>query len=189
MKRSSRVVLASSSLLLLACVHAADATSPVDFTQRNAPFAPGLPIPAEKNTPAINRGVQDRRVEAPTVEKPAAAAGEKRAAIDVTETRDKTVRDNHAQKPEAAAPTVSTLDHRASAIATTSGSRKPALIAKYQDEMAAASAYTMATYPAMNRATTAKINRFVFRKNNPEPLIAPEGAAVTPAAGGAPIRK
>jgi hypothetical protein len=189
MKRSSRVVLASSSLLLLACAQAADATSPVDLAQRNKPFAPGSTMPAEKNAPVIDRALQDKRVTPPTVEKPAAAIGERRAAIDVTEAREKNVRDKQSQRPEAPVPTVSGFDHRASAISPPSGSRKPTLVTKYQDEMAAASAYTMATYPALDRATTAKINRFVFRKNNPEPLIGPEGAAVTPAAGGAKVRK
>ena len=47
----------------------------------------------------------------------------------------------------------------------------------------------MARFPALDRATGAKINRFVFRKNAPDTAVALDGAAVTPAAGGATVQK
>jgi hypothetical protein len=168
---------------------AADATTPVDYTQRNGPFAPGASIAPEKNAPAIDRAVQDRRIEKPTVAKPAAAIGQRRAAIEVGESRDKTVRDANVRSPELVNAPRSALNHRAATISPAADLRKPPLVTRYQEEMAAASAHMMAVYPALDRATTAKINRFVFRKNNPEPLPATDGAAATPAAGGSSVRK
>jgi hypothetical protein len=189
MKRSSGFLIAVSSLGLAAAMNAAEATAPVDYTQRNAPFAPASSVNPERSTPAIDRSVQDRRVEKATLSKPAAVLGERRAAIDVVEGRDKTVRETDARKPEVVDRPTSALDRRAATISTATDVRKPTLVSKYQYEMAAASAYTMASYPAVGGATTAKINRFVFRKNNPEPPITSQGGVVTPVAGGSSVRK
>jgi hypothetical protein len=62
-------------------------------------------------------------------------------------------------------------------------------VAKYQDGLTSASATNMARFPAVDRATGAKINRFVFRKNPDEVSAVTGGAEVTPAAGGSVIRK
>jgi hypothetical protein len=53
-------------------------------------------------------------------------------------------------------------------------------VAKYQDGLAAASAANLARFPADGAATTAKVNRFVFRKN---------GAEASPVTAGAPVTK
>ncbi|MEY4088623.1 MAG: hypothetical protein RJB55_894, partial [Verrucomicrobiota bacterium] len=65
----------------------------------------------------------------------------------------------------------------------------PPTVSKYQDRLDAASASNMARFPALNGATTAKINRFVFRKNTAEPDRVLGDVSVTPAAGGSsPVR-
>jgi hypothetical protein len=74
-------------------------------------------------------------------------------------------------------------------MSTAADSNKPQLITKYQDGLTSASATNMARFPALDRATGAKINRFVFRKNAPDPAVALDGAAITPAAGGATVQK
>ena len=189
--RSPTLVFVASFCGISLSMRAADATSPVDASQRNAPFAPTATMVPEKQVPAAktNPGVQDRRFETTTVEKQTSPLSGQRAAIDVRETRDKTVREKVSHRPEASERILSDYNHRPAAIGTGTDAAKPPMVAKYQDRLTAASATNMARFPALDRATTAKINRFVFRKNPTEAQAAMEGAAVTPAAGGSPIRK
>jgi hypothetical protein len=182
------LIAASLSFLGAAIVLGADATAPVDYTQRNQPFAPAATVTPEKKELPRADAVQDKRVEKTTVDKQPAAVGDRRAAVAVEEARDKNVREKNASRPETVEQPMSALNHRDSAI-TTSGSKQPALVAKYQEGLAAASASNMARFPALDRATTAKINRFVFRQNGVEDTAVTAGAAVTPAAGPNPIRK
>lgn len=187
MKPFCRVAIATASVALTWVAYGADATSPVDYTRRNGPFAPGSPVTTEKTTPAADRTLEDRRVEKPTVRKPAAVIGDRRAAVDVMETNPKAVQAPTKRETEIVSVPTSALDHRAAAISTAADTRKPARVTQYQEEMAAASARMMAAYPALDRATTAKINRFVFRKNNPD-VVVPDSTRVTPAAGGPVLR-
>lgn len=84
---------------------------------------------------------------------------------------------------------MSRMDHQPSARSTKEETRKPPTVAKYQDSLDAASASNMARFPALNGATTAKINRFIFRKNGADPDRALGDAAVTPAAGGGAVSR
>ena len=100
--------------------------------------------------------------------KPAATIGDRRAAIDMKETRDKNIHDKDSQRPETVDRTMSALNHREATISTANESTmKPQMVVKYQDSLTSASATNMARFPALDRATGAKINRFVFRKNAP----------------------
>ena len=170
---------------------AADATTPIDYTQRNGSFAPGNDTRAssEKQKPAVNSSVQEKRVTPGTVEKKTAPQADQRAGFQVKETRDKQVQPKDSHRPEAREHQASAYDHQRAAIATSSDTTKPPTVAKYQDSLTAASATNMARFPAIGRATNAKINRFVFRKNPPDPTLATDGKSVTPAAGGAVIGK
>ena len=184
MKPSGLVILASS-VLLLAAARAADATSPVNAAQRNAPFAPGAAAastPAKK-TPVTNEVVQEKRVEKATINKLTSPLAERRAALEIQEARPKNVQEKDSRRPETVEHTTSTFNHRSAAITTADDTTKPPTVAKYQDSLTAASATNMARFPALDRATGAKINRFVFRKNPTEPTAALEGAAVTRAGG------
>lgn len=169
---------------------AADATSPIDYTQRNTPYAPGGSVAPQKQSPASNRAVQqDKRVEKPEIEKSLAPVGERRAGIGVTETREKPVREKDSRRPDVVEHKASAYDHKTASVSTGANTTSPPMVARYNDSMTAASATNMARFPAVERATTAKINRFVFRKNPAEPGAVTEGSRVVPAAGGSPLQK
>jgi hypothetical protein len=188
MKVSSLVVFAS--FLFARFSPAADATSPVDYTLRNDSFAPSASFPIDRRAPLRNGSIQEKRVSPETLDKKIApvSAGDRAAGIEMTEAREKTIQPLEAQRPESRERTLNAMNQRPASIATSATAPKPAVVAKYQDSLTAASASNMARFPALDGATTAKINRFVFRKNAAEPAAAPD-APVTPAAGGSPVRK
>lgn len=183
MKRSGFVAFASC-LLSLAPARAADATTPPDYTQRNAPFAPGATAQPEKRAPEVNETTQQKRVTPPTIDRQPAAIGERRAAIDMSEAAEKNVHEKQSRTPEKIEQPKSRFDQQRARIGTTENTSKPPTVAKYQDSLTAASASNMARFPAMSGATTAKVNRFIFRKNGGELATAPARSSVTPAAGG-----
>ena len=190
MKPSGLVLLAICPAWV-AVAWAADATTPVDYAQRNAPFAPaGNPASVpEKQTPTTNAAVQDRRFDKTVIDKSTAPLGDRRAPIDLTEAHEKSVREKDSHRPEAKEQPTSAFSHRKAAISTAGDTTKPPTVAKYQDSLTAASAANMARFPALDKATGAKINRFVFRKNPSENQVIPESKTVTPAAGGAVPQK
>lgn len=182
------VILAGVSLGLTAS-RGADAVSTVDYTQRNTPFAPGATVTPDKKKPQIDDSVQDKRVDKTILDRKSATVGDRRAAVDVHETREKVIREKESHRPEVREQPVSAFSHQRARIATDADSKKPAVVAKYQDSLGAASATNMARYPALDRATGATINRFVFRKNGAESATANSAGAITPAAGGSPVLK
>ena len=183
MQRTSLIVIAQVCFGLTAA-HGSDATTPIDYAQRNAPFAPGASVTPDKKAITADTALAEKRVDKTVVDKQPAAVGDRRAAIDVGETRAKTVRDKDSRRPETVEEPRSAFDHRAAAISTAGDTQKPPLVTKFQDSLKAASATNMARFPALDHATTAKINRFVFRKNSSEPSSVTGGTAVTPAASG-----
>jgi hypothetical protein len=186
MKLSGPVVLA-----IIGCatsVRAADATTPIDYSDRNTPFAPAGSVTPAKQAPVANTAVQDKRVDKNVLEKQSSSLGERRAGVEVKETHDKQVREKDARRPQTVTPPTSAYNHRVAAISTSADTTKPPIVTKYQDGLTAASERTMARYPAMDGATSAKINRFVFRKNPAEPS-ATGGHPVTAAGGGAAVQK
>lgn len=185
-------VMLSVFATLGACVvagYAADATTPIDYTRRNDPFAPSEGVTPQKQKPATNEAVQEKRVDRPVVEKQKSSLRDRQAPIDLTETRAKQVREKVSHRPEVREQPTSGFNHRPAAISTASDTSKPPTVAKYQASLTAASATNMARFPAVDRATTAKINRFVFRKNPPEASDSVTGRPVTPAAGGSVLQK
>ncbi len=182
------IVLASLGLCVTA-TRAADATTPIDYTQRNSPYAPGGTVAAEKKTPAPNDAVQEKRVEKTIVEKQTAPLAGRRAPFELMEAKDKQVREKDSHRPEKIETPTSKFNHQQAAFSTGADTTKPPTVAKYQDGLTSASATNMARFPAVDRATGAKINRFVFRKYPDEVNAVTGGAEVTPAAGGSVIRK
>jgi hypothetical protein len=160
----------------------------VDYTQRNAPFAPARSVLPEVTSPSVNPSVQQRRVDADRVEKPAAAVGDRRAPLSVQETRDKRVQPKDSQRAQPTQQPMSALNQRPASVSTADPKRPP-MVSKYQDSLAAASASNMARFPAVDGATTAKVNRFVFRKNRPESGAGSAAGSTTPAAGGSPVHR
>lgn len=172
-------------------VHAAEATRPVDATQRSEAFGVGATVAPDKQAPGdrTNTQVQERRFESTTLDKKLSPVGGERAAIDVRETREKKVVEKESSKPEARERQMSGYNQKSSTISTGADTRKPPTVARYQDGLTAASATNMARFPALDGATSAKINRFVFRKNPSETTGVTEGKPVTPAAGGSVVRQ
>lgn len=189
MKLPGLIALASLTLTGAGSARAADATTPVDYTRRNTPFAPAANVTPDKQSPQTNATVQDKRVEKNIVDKQPAAVGDRRAAIDVQETRDKNIREKDSRRPEVVEQKLSSFNGRTAPISTGADTTKPPIVTKYQDGLTSASATNMARFPALGSATGAKINRFVFRKNAPDPDSPLVGAAVTPAAGAAAVQK
>ncbi len=181
------IFLAVAILVFVARLRAADATTPIDFTQRNGSFAPGPTISLPKKTLPMAGGIQDKRVAPPTVEKAMAGVGDRRAAIDVAEAHPKTVLPAAVERPEARPQELSGMNHRLAAITTATEKEKPPMVAKYQDSLTAVNAVKSQRFPALGQNTAAKINRFVFRKNSSETVVAPGGVPIVPAAGGSRI--
>lgn len=168
----------------------ADATTPIDYTQRNTSFTPGGTVTPTRQTPAERVAPQqERRVEKTSVEKTAAPLAGREASIEVTEAREKPVREKDSRRPETQEHKTSAFDAKTGPVSTRGQTATPPLVAKYNDSMIAASAANMALFPAVDRSTTAKLNRFVFRKNPAEPSTVTEGARVVPAAGGTSLSK
>jgi hypothetical protein len=170
---------------------AAEATRPIDASQRNTTFEAGATVVPDKQSPGgnVNAGVQEQRFETTVIDRKTAPMAGQRAALDVQETREKNVRPMASTRPEVRAQPKSVYNQKKAAISTSGDTKKPPTVTRYQESLAAASASNMARFPALDGATTAKINRFVFRKNPAEPGFTPEGAPVTPAAGGSPVGK
>ena len=187
-KRLFALAAATAAGVALHPGRAADATTPIDYRDRNEAFAPEDPGTAKKQRPELNPTVQEKRVGKPLVEKKTSPLGAREAAIEMKETRPKNVREKDSHRPERLEHVTSSFDHRESAIST-GDTTKPPMVAKYQDSLTAATATNMARYPAMDKATSAKINRFVFRKNPTEVAAAVSGGPVTPAAGGSVLQK
>jgi hypothetical protein len=190
MVRSGLAAFAATTFFAVA-LRAADATSPVDYSDRNTPFAPTVSKAAlpEKKAPAVNGHVQEKRVEKATVEKTLAPQGDRRAGIEMKETRDKHVVEKESHRPETREQATSAFNHRPAAITTSGDATKHPMVAKYQDSLTAMNGVKTTSLRAMSRETTAKVNRFVFRKNPPDTSIVTEDKTVTPAAGGAVISK
>src|SRR5687767_8330152 len=85
-----------------ALARAADATTPVDLTQRNASYVPaaGATVKPDKQVPVTNATVQDKRFDKTTVEKSMAPQGDRRAGIAVQENNEKHVREKDSRRPE-----------------------------------------------------------------------------------------
>jgi hypothetical protein len=193
MKRSSLTPLACF-FCCGAAAWAADATTTVDYTQRNSPYAPatGAAVTPDKESPKAktNETLQQKRVDKTTIDKATSPLGDRRAAIDLTETREKQVKEKQSHRPEVVEQPKSAFNQRQAGISTAGNTYKPPMVSKYQDSLTSASATNMARFPAIDRATGAKINRFVFRKNPSDAgALANETKAVTPAAGGASLQK
>lgn len=185
MKLSGLYVVATLSLLATAPVRAGqDATAPVDYTQRNSAFAPAATVTPEKKELPRDATVQDKRFDKTVIDKTTSPLGDRRAPVKVEETRDKVIRDKDSHRPEKIDEPMNAFNHREAAITTAADTKKPPTVSKYQDSLSAASASNMARFPALDHATSAKINRFVFKKN-PSPVAPLTGdAPVTHAASG-----
>ena len=130
--------------------------------------------------------LQDQRFNAPDrIERKDAIVGERRAPIDITEKREKTIIDRKDYtKPEVRERELNRHDGERAGIQTTGDQVKSYdKVERYQGRMADAETAASQRQPKMEKRTTFdKLNRFVYKRNAP----GSEGGkpVVTPAAGG-----
>lgn len=169
---------------------AAEATRPIEATDRNTTFEPNATIAPEKQAPGaqLDSRVQDQRFDTTVVDRKMAPTSGQKSTLEVQETRDKKIVPKDSSRPEAQEQSRSAFNQKKAAISTSNDTKKPPTVTKYQEGLSAASASNMARFPALDGATTAKINRFVFRKNPTETGLDPGATPITPAAGGSPVR-
>ncbi len=186
-------------LLVLSAVrplgaHAKD-PSQIDASKQNSQLAP---TPESADTPLSparegnqrtffrNEHLQEQRFTAPDmIERKDAPVGERRAPIDVTETREKNIIDRKEfPKPEVRERVMNHHDGEMSHIQPKGDMVKTYdKVSKYQGRMTDADTAAAQRKPLLEKKTTfEKLNRFIFRRNGP----GSEGgnAMVTPAAGG-----
>ena len=182
MRLTGVIFLSAIGVFVLASVaDAADAAN-VDYTERNSAFAPVASVTPATSQPQVNDGLQNQRVTPAVVDKKDAAVGDRRAAIDLTEARAKTVIEKDSHRPEAVTRQLSAFDHRDSGINPSAQVEKPPTVTRYQSSLTAASVTNMSRFPALNQATAARVNRFIFRRNEPSAPV--PAASVVPAASG-----
>lgn len=193
MRFATPLLLVLSAVLPLG-VHAKD-PSQIDASKQNTQLAP---TPESTDTPLSpereanqrsffrNDHVQDQRFTTPDlVERKDAAVGDKRAPIDVTEKREKTIVDRKDfPKPEVRDREMHHRDGEKSRIQPKGDMVKTYdKVSKYQSRMTDADMAAAQRAPKLEKRTTfEKLNRFVFKRNAPG--SADGKPVVTPAAGG-----
>jgi len=180
------LVFSVFGLMLSATVRAADPAK-VDYGQRHEAFAPAVGITSEKRRPEANSAVQDRRV-TPSVSTPASGVtGLRGAPINVGETREKLLIAPTSNRPEVTAPRVlSPQNHREFQAQPGTAHRKPQMVARYQEAMTSANATQQTRTAALEAGTTARVNRFVFRRNVAAP---PDATDAVPAGQRPPVAR
>jgi hypothetical protein len=169
-----------------------------DASAQNAELAP---TPANADTPLSpareanqrpffrNEIVQEQRFRAPEIiERKDAVVGERRAPIDMTETREKEIIDRkNYPKPEVRDHKVNRHDGEKARIQPSGDMvKKYDTVTKYQDRMADAKTAKALREPKFEKRTSFdKLNRFIFKRNGPgtpdgRPMVTPAGGGATP---------
>jgi hypothetical protein len=193
--RSALPLILTAAVLLPFGLQAQNHPTHVDPSLRNESLAPtpestdnrlSPQRPANQRPFFRNDTVQDQRFNAPeNIERKDAAVGDKRAAIDITETREKVIIDRKDYpKPEVRERELNRHDGEKSNIQPQGDMIKSYdKVAKYQDRMADAKNSPYKRQTTLEKRTTfEKLNRFIFQRNGPgsgdgQPVV-------TPAAGG-----
>lgn len=179
MKLPGALVLAALGLASSSPSRAADPAK-VEYSERNTPFAPASTVTPAKRAPAINRTVQDQRIN-PTVNPPESApAADRLATTAVTETRDKSLITTDSRRPESAPVERNAFDQRRARVQTATDTKQPQLVERYRTSISAETMSHQGRLAAADIGTTARVNRFVFRRNT----ATPQGTAASTPAGG-----
>ena len=181
------------SAVLPCGAHAKDSTE-IDASKQNTALAP---TPDSADTPLSpnresnqrpflrNDHLQDQRFSAPEmIERKDATVGDRRAPIDVTETREKTIIERKDYpKPEVREREINRHDGEKSHIQPKGDMVKTYdKVSKFQSRMTDASAAAAQRQPLFEKRTTfEKLNRFVFKRNGPG---SDEGKSMVTTAGG-----
>ncbi|HEY0944846.1 MAG TPA: hypothetical protein VGD81_06245 [Opitutaceae bacterium] len=186
MRPQHPLVLVTLAVLFAAPAMRADDPSRVDAAKRSESFAPPATTvaPGKRELPKAE-AVQERRAAAPEkVEKKSAPAAGRRAAVDLEESREKTIIDKQTRpRPEAPPRELNAWNKEPARIQPGATAKPPEFVERYQSRMKDAAAAASQSKPELEKRTTfSSLNRFVFRKNQPE------GDTITPAGGGAGSR-
>ena len=176
--------LAFAQIVFFGCaasIQAAGTGDPVDYAQRNDKFAAEPTIRPEVRAKEQAESLQNRRVGYPVVAQPTAPAADRRAALDVSEARPKTVLPAAAQQPAMRTMPMSAFSHRVSGLDAKDRMASPPMVAKYQDSLRAAAAINPGHYPVIEKpGLFARLNRFVFQRNR---TPVPDAPVVSVSAG------
>lgn len=196
--RFASPLLLAIALALPAGLSAKD-PSQVDATKQDTQLAPSaenadnpLSTSRESNqrTFVRNDHLQDQRFSAPEpITRKDAVVGEKRASIDMTETREKNIVDRKDYpKPEVREHEVNRHDGERARIQPKDDQvKKYDTVEKYQNRMTDAKTAAAQRQPTMEKRTTFEsINRFVFMRNGPgtedgKPMVTPAAGGSAPA--------
>jgi hypothetical protein len=192
--RVTPLLLLVFSVVLPFGLHAKD-PSKVDASRRNTDLAPTPESADNRLSPGReanqrpffrNEVVQDQRFNAPeNIERKDAIVGERRAPIDITETREKNIIERKDfTKPEVRERVLNRHDGEKARIQPQGDQiKKYDTVSKYQSRMADADSGQFQRQPSLEKRTTfEKLNRFIFKRNGPG---SEDGTpAVTLAAGG-----
>ena len=196
--RSALPLFLVLSVVLPLGLHAKD-PSQIDASKQNTQLAP---TPDTADTPLSpsregnqrpflrNDHMQDQRFSAPDViERKNAAVGERKAPIDVTETREKTIIDRKDYpKPEVRERELNRHDGEKARIQPEGDMlKKYDKVSKYQSRMTDANSAAAQREPKFEKRTTfEKLNRFAFKRNGPgsddgNPMVTPAAGGPSPA--------
>lgn len=169
MKLPGALLLAALGLASSSSVHAADPAK-VDYSERNTPYAPAASVSPAKRAPELNDSLQNRRVAPAVLAQPTAAIGSRQAPIDLAETNVKTLLTPASRRPETRPLELNAFDHRESRFQPDTAHADAKLATRYQNALTSARATNLTGSPAAGAGTTARVNRFVFRRNTATPL-------------------
>lgn len=177
----------------------ADDVTKVDAAQRNTDLAPTPETADTRLSPGReanqrpffrNEVVQDQRFNAPEkIDRKDATVGERRAPIDITETREKTIVERKDfTKPEVRERELNRHDGEKSRIQPKDDQvKKYDTVSKYQSRMADADSGQFQRKPSLEKRTSfEKLNRFIFKRNAPgsengNPTVTTAASASPPA--------
>jgi hypothetical protein len=191
--RNGWIFLATVCVLAPYGLHATDPAQ-IDAAKQNPNLSPNSETTDSRFSPANeaqqraiqrNDTLQDQRFQTPAmIERKEAIVGEKRAPIDMQETRAKTIIERKdAPKPEIKTWDKNRHDGEKSAIQPSGDQiKKYELVDKYQSRLNDAKEAAASRQPLVQKTTTfEKINRFVFQRNGPG---SDGGKAMVTTAGG-----
>ncbi len=181
MKLPGALLLAALGLACSRPLHAADPAK-VDYSERNTSYAPTASVSPVTSVPHRNDSLQSRRITPAILAQPTSAVASRQAAIDLTETSEKNLITPASRRPESRAVEMSAFDHRESRFQPTTAPAAPKLATRYQNALTSARATHAVGSSATGSDTTARVNRFVFRRNTATPL----GTTTAVSAAGAP---
>ena len=148
----------------------AGASNPAVAAERNETFDAGPTIRPEVRAKTQAESLQNRRVDYPALPQTPAPTADRRAPLNVGETRPKSVLPADVRPPAVRTPQLNTLSHRVSGLDPKDRLTSPPLVSKYQDSLRAAASLRPGRSPVIEKpGWFARLNRFFFNGIAPRP--------------------